>query len=335
MGALNGGQLRCRQIRDLHICGCFFADLSPFQGHERRAEPFHAGKVFVAAGLVNRALAPQLGLFWCDGDAIGLHAAIPAAFADIRVDEDTLVGIGEQSPLAPPPLLCRTGLDIEDRAHAFFGGEVLLHLLQFGPLMHRQTFEGRRINILFLVIDHRKVLHPHGLQLSRNAGRAEITIVVLPPGHGNCIVIKDLVGDVGACRQSSADRLHTGVVIGAVPDILEHMITGGEWRFADPVGPFGPHVCEAQRFPVHPLRHEVTANPGIGTTAFWHFGRGIVRTARAEIGQTRGDLFGIVSATRLIQSRKARFDPIGLAPLFAQHAAQLFGDIDRIQRPAR
>ncbi len=41
---------------------------------------------------------------------------------------------------------------------------------------------------------------------------------------------------------------------------------------------------------VHPLRHVVAADAGIGARAFRHHGRGIVRAARAEIGRALGDV---------------------------------------------
>ena len=40
----------------------------------------------------------------------------------------------------------------------------------------------------------------------------------------------------------------------------------------------------------------MTANACIGAAALWHLGRCVMRTARAEIWQPRGDILGIVGA---------------------------------------
>ena len=55
---------------------------------EARAEPVGAGVVLVAARLVDLALAAELGLERHDGDAVRLHRAVAAAFADAFVDEE-------------------------------------------------------------------------------------------------------------------------------------------------------------------------------------------------------------------------------------------------------
>ena len=59
-------------------------------GDEGRAEALDAGKVLVAARLIDLPLAAELGLQRLDRNAVGLHRAIAAALADRRVDEDAL-----------------------------------------------------------------------------------------------------------------------------------------------------------------------------------------------------------------------------------------------------
>ncbi len=71
-------------------------------GDEARAEALEAGIILVAGRLVDLPLAAEGGLDRHDRDAVRLHAAIAAAFADQLVDEDALVGIGEGAALAPP-----------------------------------------------------------------------------------------------------------------------------------------------------------------------------------------------------------------------------------------
>ena len=61
--------------------------------------------------------------------------------------------------------------------------------------------------------------------------------------------------------------------IGAIAEVLENMLTLGERRFADPVGAFAAHLGETFRLPVHPLRHVVAADAGIGAHALRNDGR--------------------------------------------------------------
>ena len=57
-----------------------------------------------------------------------------------------------------------------------------------------------------------------------------------------------------------------------------------------------------------------------------------MRTAGTEIRQTRGDFFGIVSPSRIIELRQTRADRLGVAAFFDQDIAQFFGNHDRIER---
>ena len=63
-------------------------------------------------------------------------------------------------------------------------------------------------------------------------------------------------------------------VIGAVAEILEHVLAGGERRLADPVGALATHMGRpfgmARRNELH---HPVAADPGIAAAAFGDDGR--------------------------------------------------------------
>src|SRR3546814_2435740 len=63
------------------------ARLSAQHRNKAGAEPVDAGIVFIAAGLVDGALAAERSLHRCQRQAIGLRAAIAAAFA--RSEEHT------------------------------------------------------------------------------------------------------------------------------------------------------------------------------------------------------------------------------------------------------
>src|ERR1700730_17166822 len=70
-------------------------ELAALDGDEGGTESLHAGKVLVAAGLVDGALAPPFGLQRLHRHAIRFYAAVAAAFADQLVDDHALVRIGE------------------------------------------------------------------------------------------------------------------------------------------------------------------------------------------------------------------------------------------------
>ena len=69
------------------------AQLAAGHRHKAGAETFHTGVILVAGGLVDLALAPQLGVHWVDGQAVGLAGAVATALADPLVDEDALVRV--------------------------------------------------------------------------------------------------------------------------------------------------------------------------------------------------------------------------------------------------
>ena len=97
-------------------------------------------------------------------------------------------------------------------------------------------------------------------------------------------------GEAGGDRR--ADGHIARVIVGAVAEILEHVLPLGERCLADPVGALAAHLGVAERLSLHPLCHVVAADAGIGAAAFRHAGRSVVRAARAEIGNTLGDIDG-------------------------------------------
>ena len=119
--------------------------------------------------MVNRPFAPEFCFHWHDGNAIGLHPAIAAAFADICVDEDALVWIREQPPFAAASFFSSAGLNVDNRADAFVLGVSLLHGLIGRAFMGFDPFELRQVNVFFFVIDHCDIGDAHGLQFIHDA----------------------------------------------------------------------------------------------------------------------------------------------------------------------
>ena len=72
-----------------------FLQRAAFDGDEARAEALDAGIILVAGRLVDRALAAEFGFHRQDRGAVGLHAAVAAAFAHRLVDEQALRGLAD------------------------------------------------------------------------------------------------------------------------------------------------------------------------------------------------------------------------------------------------
>ncbi len=330
-GAVDRGQHRLGQVRQVKLRRRGLFHRRPFQRHEGRAEPVEAGEILVAGRLVDGALAAELRLNRNDGDTVRLHPAIAAALADLGVDEDPLVRVGELPALAAAPLFGGAGLDIKNDRHTLDFGAFLLHQRHLVPFVEcKPCRELRAVELFLLVIHDEDVPDPHRRHFPRNAPGGQPAFVRLAAGHGDGVVEEDLVGDRRARGEGSADRQAARMVIGPVAEVLEHMAARGKRRLADPVRALAAHLGEAERGAVHPLHHVVTADPGIGAAALGDLGRGVVRAAGAVIGQPRRDLGRVVGAAGFGDGGEAGLHLIGAAPLLDQDAAQLFGDIGRV-----
>ena len=95
----------------------------------------------------------------------------------------------------------------------------------------------------------------------------------LAAGHGHRVIVEDLVGDVDVGCDTSPQRQDARVVVGAIAQILEHVIAHRERRLADPVGALAAHM--GRTFGVAPgdvLHHPVASDAGITAAAFRHHG---------------------------------------------------------------
>src|SRR5690606_23344228 len=104
---------------------------------EGGAEALHAGKILVAACLVDAALASELGHHGLHRHAVGLDPAVSAALAYQFVDDHAPVRIGIGAALAPPPLLGRAGLVVDENGNALDLAQLSLHRVQLTPVVHR------------------------------------------------------------------------------------------------------------------------------------------------------------------------------------------------------
>ncbi len=136
---------------------------------------------------------------------------------------------------------------------------------------------------LRFIRNDRDSLDTFGANGVRDPGDGERAVDRLPAGHRDRVVVKDLEGDVGARRDRLPDRERAGMVESAVAQVLEYVPIAVELRARDPVDAFAAHLDQAFGVPVHPARHEMAADAGERARAFRHFGRRVVRAARAEI----------------------------------------------------
>ena len=262
------------------------APLPALHQHEARAKALDAGEILVAGRLIDRPLAPELGLQRHHREAVRLHAAVAAALAHVRVDDDAPVRVLQRAALAPPPLLGRAHLVVDDGGDPFPLAQVALHAVELVPVVDGHAVRELPVEGVFLrlVGDHGDAAHTFRLDLPGHALDRERPVHGLAAGHRHGVVVEDLVGHVDAGGDGGPDRERAGVEVGAVADVLEDVAGLGEGRLADPVGALAPHVGVGVGLPVHPLRHVVAADAGVGAAPLRHLGGRVVRAARAEVG---------------------------------------------------
>ena len=77
------------------------------------------------------------------------------------------------------------------------------------------------------------------------------------------------------------------MVIGAVPDVLEDVVSVNERCEAHPGRALSPHMSQPGDPAVHIHRHGVTADAAAGDIPFREGGGGVVGAAAAEVGRPR------------------------------------------------
>ena len=288
----------------------------------------------LAVRLVDLALAAEFGLQRLDRDAVRLHATIAAALADQLVDDHALVGVRVGAALASAALLGGAGLVVEQERDTGDRGQFALDGVEFVAMVQRRAGRPLRARRIFawVVADHGDAGDALGRDLPRHLVRREMALGLLAAGHGDRVVVEQLVGKGDAARDGPADSERAGMGIGAVAEILEDMAALRERRLADPVRAFAAHLGEAGGVAVHPLHHVMAADAGIGARALRHHGRGIMRAARAEIGRAAGDLLRLGEAALrrgdLLQPGAER----RVVAVLQQAAAQRDRDIVGVER---
>src|SRR5262249_33698127 len=150
-------------------------------------KPFDAGKILVAVGLVDLALAAELGIERLYRDAVRRDGAIAAALADQVIDEDALGRIGIDAALAPPPLFGRAGLVVDQDRKPFDLAQFPLHLVHLAAVMDGRSLReiaARRV-LAGIVGDDGQALGALGPDLMRNLRDVKTAFGGLAAGHGD------------------------------------------------------------------------------------------------------------------------------------------------------
>ena len=104
--------------------------------------------------------------------------------------------------------------------------------------------------------------HPLVKKLVGQLWRAQMSVKRLAAGHRHGIIVQHLVGDVCPAGDRLADCQDPGMEIGAVAKVHKAVLFGGKAADRRPRHALGPHMGEGFGRAVHPLRHEMTADPG-------------------------------------------------------------------------
>ena len=144
-----------------------------FHRDETGAETRRAGKILVAGRLVDLALAPQFRFQRFHRQAVRLHGAVAAAFADGFVDDGALGRVRVFIAFPAAAFFRGTGLVVDHGRHARHVAQFALHVHQFGTVAHGDAFgPGVIVRVFFrLVRDDDDGADAFGGDLARNDGR--------------------------------------------------------------------------------------------------------------------------------------------------------------------
>ena len=287
-GAVQRRQRRRRQALDQlgDLIGFFrLARLGIQHGDKARAEALHAAVVLVAVGLVDLALAAQLGFLRPDADAIGLHRAIAASFTDVRVDEYPLGRVGELAALAPTALFRGAGLFVDDDGDTLGVAQLALHCGVVIPVMHGHALPQAAVAVVVVRVvgHHHTTVYAFGQHLAGDVAGGQRAVHRLAAGHRHRVVEQDAKGHVDLGRHRATHRQQAGVVIGAIAHVLEDVRHLGEVRQAVPVCTLAAHLGVGQHFRTAVHGHGVAADTAGRHAALDGLGAGVVRATGAEV----------------------------------------------------
>ena len=202
------------------------------------------------------------------------------------IDEGADGRVGPFAALAQAPPLGRARLVVEDDRDALELAEFALRFVHRVAVAKADAMGQRDAGVaLGLVGDKRHFLHPLRREFRQDLDRRHGAFDRLSAGHRDEAVEEDLVGDRHVGGDRLTDRERTGMGVGAVADIGEHMVLAGERLLAEPHRSFAAHVRSGRGLVrIDQRRHPMAADAGERPAALGHRGRTVVRASGAEPG---------------------------------------------------
>src|SRR5258708_39301670 len=195
-----------------------------------RTKSLDAGIVLVAIRLVDLPFAAEFGVERLHRNAIRGLRAIAAAFTDEVVDEDALRRIRIKSPLAAAAFFGGAGLIVDQNGQALDVAQFALNLVQFPAMMNCRTRREIILPGIFagIVRDDGDALGAFGPDLMGDLRDGQTALGGVSAGHGDRIVVENLVGDVDACRSRGSQREQSRMGGGAIAKSLKDLGVAGE-----------------------------------------------------------------------------------------------------------
>src|ERR1700682_5016198 len=191
-------------------------------GHEARTKSLDARIVLVAIRLVDLALTAEFRFERMDGNTIGGLRRDAAAFAHQIVDEDALRWIRIQPPLAAAAFLGGACLIVDQDGKTADFTQLALNPVHLPAMMDRGSLWKITSAGIFagIVRDDRNALRAFSPNLMGNLRDGQTALGGLSAGHGDRIVVKNLVGDVDARSRRGPQCEQTRMCAGAVPEVV-------------------------------------------------------------------------------------------------------------------
>ena len=219
-----------------------------------------------------------------------MFTAVAATLAHRLVNHQPLGGLRQPAVFAAAAFFGGTHLVVNQHRHAFDFAQFALHHVQQAAVVQAHRWrQAAFVCVTRQVFGHqRNALHALGGQLLRNHWHGQSAVHRLSACHGHGIVVQNFVGDIDLGGDGCAYGHGTRMKIGAVAQVLKHMIQFGKSRLTDPGRALTTHV----RGQFVGLRkdgrcHHMTAYSCQRQAAFGHAGRSVVRTTRAVIRRAR------------------------------------------------
>ncbi len=168
------------------------------------------------------------------------------------------VGLHHRAALAAAALFGGAGLVVDDDRGAFDLAELALHRVQRVAVLDRRCRSGMPVttSVFLRLVGHDDDLHralgAHALRDLHHAVAFGPLAHLLAAGHGDRVVVEDLVGDVHARGDALANRQNAAVEVGAVAQVGEHVLVVAERLLPDPGHALAAHLGEAHGGAVHP-----------------------------------------------------------------------------------